>query len=54
MCIDEEKYIGLLICFKNYESMFTDALYLRLEKMNETKRNKIMKMLDNIRDGKDY
>lgn len=52
--INEDKFIGLLLYFRNYDSLFTEALYLRLEDLEETKRNKILKMLDNIKDGQDY
>ncbi|MGN1404781.1 MAG: DUF6179 domain-containing protein [Erysipelotrichaceae bacterium] len=52
--INEDKFIGLLLYFRNYDSLFTEALYLRLEDLEETKRNKIQKMLDNIKDGQDY
>ena len=52
--VDEEKFIGLLLYYRNYESMFRDVLFQRLDGMDETKRNKIRKMLDNVKDGQDY
>ena len=52
--VDEEKFIGLLLYYRNYESMFRDVLFLRLQSMDEIKQNKIRKMLDNVKDGQDY
>ena len=52
--VDEEKLVGLLLYYRNYESMFRDVLFLRLQSMDEIKQNKIRKMLDNVKDGQDY
>lgn len=49
--ISEDKFIGLLIYFRDYESLFSETLYLRLDNMEKTKQNKIKKMLDNVKDG---
>ena len=52
--LDENKYIALVLYYRNYESAFRSALFQRLDGMDETKRNKIRKMLDNVKDGQDY
>ena len=52
--LDENKYIAFIIYYRNYESAFRSALFQRLDGMDETKRNKIRKMLDNVKDGQDY
>ena len=52
--LDENKYIAFIIYYRNYESAFMSALFQRLETFEETKRLKILKMLDNVKDGQDY
>ena len=49
--LDENKYIALILYYWNYDSAFMSALFQRLDGMDETKRNKIQKMLDNVKDG---
>ena len=52
--LDENKYIAFIIYYRNYESAFRSTLFQRLETFEETKRLKILKMLDNVKDGQDY